>query len=381
MDDAILCIDDDPAVLAGFQRTLRRLGRIDVAPTGGDALQMASTFGPYAAVIADMHMPGIDGITVLARLRETAPDTVRLMLTGADDQRIARDAVNQGQIFRFLQKPCPPDELVMAVHAAIRHYHLLAAEHDLLQRTLAGAIHVLTEIMGLVDPHAVGRLHGQRDRMRHLCRHIGVHATWEVEVAAMLADLGGVTIPPSVAARALGNEALSEAEREMLANIPETGAALLASIPRLTGVAEIVRYQAKHWDGGGTPADACSGQAIPAGARILHLIRAFDRLLAEGLAEVDALAVLRGRVGFYEPALIDALATTLPAGAPRRRLVHRVTLADLQPGMLLRAPIDSVAGQRVTAAGQMVTPTLIERLRNFARIAPLNEPFTVESAG
>jgi response regulator RpfG family c-di-GMP phosphodiesterase len=328
-----------------------------------------------------MNMPGMDGVTVLARVRDLAPDTVRLMLTGDADQRTAMQAVNQGQIFRFLVKPCPSEELVQAIAAAQRQYHLATVERDLLQRTLAGSVHVLIEILGMIDPRSFGRSQGMRERIRRMGAQLGIADTWEVEIAAMLANLGSVTVPPMVTARLHAGEELSPAEREMVDRIPETGARLLASIPRLEGVAAIVRYQRKRWDGGGLPADHVAGPAIPLGARALALLIDFDQLLADGLDPATALGVLRGRAGQHDPAALAALAAGLPQGSQEQRALHQVQLAQLRPGMRLRADIETANGQKLVIAGHLITPTLIDRLHNFARVTTLREPFTVETTG
>lgn len=374
MSDRILCVDDDPAILAGFQRTLRRLGEIDIAPTGGDALQMASTFGPYAVIVADMHMPGMDGVTMLTRLREASPDTVRVMLTGAEDGATAAGAVNRGQIFRFLAKPCPPDELAQAVAAAIRQYHLAVAERDLLQRTLAGTIHMLTTILAMVDPHGSGRAPESRERIREFCSRAGIADDWEVEIAAMLHGIGWAAIPPETAARAHNGGELTGAERAMVAAVPETGAGLLAGIPRLAGVAEMVRHQVRDWDGPGEP----RRERIPPGARALRVLLDHERLVADGLDPGAALGVMRGRSGCYDQAMLAVMAALLPRRAAGAAGMHRLPLHELRPGMILRSDIETASGQKLMVAGRVLSEALIERILNFAKVTPLREPITVE---
>ena len=374
MTDRILCVDDDPAVLAGFQRNLRKLGEIDVAPTGGDALQMVEVFGPYAVVVADMHMPGMDGVTVLARIREISPDTVRVMLTGAEEGATAAGAVNRGQIFRYLAKPCPPEELIQAIAAAQRQYHFAIAERDLLQRTLAGTIHMLTSILAMVDPHATGRAPDSRERIREYCTKVGIADAWEVEIAAMLHGIGWAAIPPETAARAHGGGELSGPEHTMVAAVPETGANLLAGIPRLAGVAEMVRHQSRDWDGAGEP----RRERIPAGARALRVLLDHERLVADGLEPGAALGVLRGRPGCYDPAMLTHLAAMLPKRAAGVAGLHRLSLHELRPGMILRSDIETATGQKLVVAGRTLTEAVLERILNFARVTPLREPITIE---
>ena len=106
MTTRILCVDDDSNILIGYQRALRKQFQIEVALGGEEGLAAVRSQGPYAVIVADMRMPGMDGVELLAKVREIAPDTVRMMLTGNADQQTALEAVNQGHIFRFMTKPC-----------------------------------------------------------------------------------------------------------------------------------------------------------------------------------------------------------------------------------------------------------------------------------
>ena len=143
MNTEILFVDDDPDVLAGYQRSLRKDFKIDTALGGATALAQISSRAPYSVVVADMRMPGMNGIEFLMELERTAPDTIRIMLTGNADQKTARDAVNQGHIFRFLTKPCPQEELAFSLRAALKQYQLVTAERDVLERTLNGSARML----------------------------------------------------------------------------------------------------------------------------------------------------------------------------------------------------------------------------------------------
>ena len=106
MTTRVLCVDDDSNILLGYQRALRKQFQIEVALGGAEGLAAVRNRGPYAVIVADMRMPDMNGVELLAQVREIAPDTVRMMLTGNADQQTALVAVNQGHIFRFMTKPC-----------------------------------------------------------------------------------------------------------------------------------------------------------------------------------------------------------------------------------------------------------------------------------
>src|SRR6266481_5372243 len=130
MSAKILCVDDEANVLEAYQRNLRKRFSIDTALGGEAALALIGSQGPYAVIVADMQMPGMNGVEFLTLAREKAPDTVRIMLTGNADQKTAVEAVNKGQIFQFLNKPCPPEMLGTALANGVRQYSLITAERE-----------------------------------------------------------------------------------------------------------------------------------------------------------------------------------------------------------------------------------------------------------
>ena len=131
MSEEILCVDDEPAVLAGFKRTLRSTFAIETAEGGQAGLAEIAANGPYAVVVSDMSMPGMNGIEFLSEVQKMAPDTVRIMLTGHTDHETASAAINEGRIFRFLIKPCDLKRLAEALKAGIEQYRYLTAENEL----------------------------------------------------------------------------------------------------------------------------------------------------------------------------------------------------------------------------------------------------------
>ncbi|MDH3748454.1 MAG: response regulator [Gammaproteobacteria bacterium] len=108
MSNKILFVDDEPNVLQSIRRSLRKQFDLDTAEGGEEALRMLKANGTYAVIVSDMRMPGMNGVELLSQARKDSPDTVRMMLTGNADQQTAVDAVNHGDIFRFLNKPCEP---------------------------------------------------------------------------------------------------------------------------------------------------------------------------------------------------------------------------------------------------------------------------------
>ena len=123
MNDKILLVDDEAKVLAAIKRQLRKKFSIETAQSGEEALRIIDEKGPFAVIVSDYHMPGMDGIDFLCRVKKVDPDTVRMMLTGSADMSTAVQAVNEGSIFQFHPKPCPAQTLGEAIKSGIDKYH------------------------------------------------------------------------------------------------------------------------------------------------------------------------------------------------------------------------------------------------------------------
>ena len=120
--DKVLLVDDDAMVLAGLRRQLRNQFSIDTAMSGEEALQRLRENGPYAVIVSDFMMPGMNGVEFLSRVKKSNPETIRMMLTGTADMPTAIKAVNEGNIFQFHPKPCPAETLSEAIHSGLSHY-------------------------------------------------------------------------------------------------------------------------------------------------------------------------------------------------------------------------------------------------------------------
>jgi DNA-binding NtrC family response regulator len=117
-----LFVDHEASVLQSYERMLHGEFEVDTALSGKAALASIQEKGPYAVVVSDIRMPGMDGVQLLARLRQVAPNTVRMVLTGQADLGAAMAAVNEGHIFHFLSKPCEKSVLTHSIKEAIAHY-------------------------------------------------------------------------------------------------------------------------------------------------------------------------------------------------------------------------------------------------------------------
>jgi len=133
MTDRILFVDDDQRTLDAYKRLLHGKFNIETAASGPQAIATIHVLGPFAVVISDMRMPGMNGAEFLARVRELAPHTVRMLLTGHKDLDRAIEAVNAGGIFRYLTKPCGKDALESAIMLGLARYVANVENNELIR--------------------------------------------------------------------------------------------------------------------------------------------------------------------------------------------------------------------------------------------------------
>lgn len=365
MNTKILCVDDEPNVLDAFKRSLRKDFDISTAEGGEEGLAMIKSDGPFAVVVSDMRMPGMDGVQFLSRVREIAPETVKIMLTGNSDQQTAMDAVNESNIFRFLCKPCPPEKLALALTAGLEQHRLITAEKDLLEQTLNKSLHVLVDILAIVNPTAFSRSTRVKKMAREIADAMSLNNSWQVELAAMLSQIGCVTVPEEILQKIASGTPLSNKETGLYHQHPQIGHDLIARIPRMEAVADIVADQNRRFGDETHPVTQMAGEADAAlSSRILKVVLDFDKLILAGNTPLNALQELSGRVGWYDPRVLIELQVLL-AGTVEDYQVYDVTVQELRPGMVLDGVLNSTRGSILLPAGQEITMSLILRLTNL----------------
>jgi response regulator RpfG family c-di-GMP phosphodiesterase len=310
MAEKLLYVDDEPEMLTGFTRQFGRKYTVDCAPGGVEALRMIAAQGPYALILSDMQMPVMDGIAFLEKAKEVAPDTVRLMLTGAHEKTAAQ-AINKGQIFRFLSKPCPPETLELAIESALGQYRLVMSERAMLSNTLTATIKVFVDLLATVRPVAFGRTQRVRELVRLLAKELIPRQLWRAELAAMLSQMGCLSIPEDVLAKAYQRKWLPKSQLDKYQHHPVEGRNLVANVPRLEEVAEIILQQDKGFDGTGFPNDNTSGEKIPMEARILKVALDFDSLKQSGINARQALGEMGKRPEIYDKVVLSALMNSM----------------------------------------------------------------------
>lgn len=346
----LLLVDDEPQVIEGISRRLRREFQIFAAHDGAEALQVLKAHGEMHVIVSDMRMPVMDGAALLAEARNVYPDMIRILLTGHADLPSAVAAVNDGQVFRFLLKPCPTDVLRAQLQAAMTQYELVHAERVLLQQTLRGAIQTLSEVLAMAMPEAFGRAARIRQRAKLLAEAVNIQDYWRIEVAATLSQLGAVTLRAETVSKLYHGKQLSQEEETAVARLPRIAVELLASIPRMQSVCELITlgFSGEY-----------SGVPTSLEAQVLRLCNDHEALVTAGSSNPEAIDTLRQR-GF-DITLINTL-TELTAGEHAVGSIQDVTLAELRDGMVLAEDIYTGTGTLLLARGHTFRRNVIERL-------------------
>ncbi len=398
MNRRVLFVDDEANLLFGMQRQFHNRYEVSIAQGPKTGIEMIRRMEPYAVVVADMRMPHMNGIEFLAETMRLAPDTVRIMLTGQADQQTAMDAVNHGQIFRFLNKPCPPEKLALAIDAGIEQHRLITAETELLRNTLTGSVRVLTELLASSSPETYAR----NQKLKQYCKAVGnllqLKNPWELELAAMLCGIGRMAVPSEIVAKCDSNRDLTEQEREIWERTPGIAHDLLNNIPRMEPIAKIILYHHKCYSGSGFPNDNLSGEDIPIESRIIKALMDFIELENANSSRTVAYRMMLMRYGWYDPMVTDAIEKTLISNKPPKeedldfipdsKMVDNIAEAmehgyvekevhELFVGDILYYDLHLLDGKMILPRGATITNVLLEKIMNYHRLKGVQEPIQI----
>lgn len=356
----VLFVDDDLQILERAGVELAGRADLQLADNGNAAIKILERDGPFAVVMSDLRMPAMDGIDFLRRSFEIAPESVRILAAGAIDFGTVVDAINEVHVFRFVQKPYRNDILVDAVDQALEQYRLLHAEEELVQRTLTGSIKTLVDILSLNNPVAFGRVSRVRRVVQELTSKVDVPNAWEVNVAAILYQIGLVALPETIWSKVRSQQQLTAQEADLLERHPQVAADLIKNIPRLESVAEIILYQNKRFDGRGFPNDSRRGEEIPLGARLLRLAADFESLVANGGKPQLAYQELCSRTADYDPVLVQTLGEVVMAQSDS--VVVSMSLSEVRDQAVVAEDIVTARGELLVSAGCELTTALKEKI-------------------
>jgi len=411
---SILVVDDEPVVLGALKETLEREKYHVVAcasPLKALALLQEQHF---AVIISDQRMPEMQGLDFLVESRRLHPQTSRILITAVLSLPTIADAINKGEIFRFVAKPWLREELLATVRNAFQRHELITRNEELQARTQALNAQLITANGELEQK--VRDLERERARIeaanrelasRHedsleLCRRIltafdpglGGEAKALVEYAVKLAETGHFSPAERHALRSaawlcdLGligvsrellrtfrtnPNRLTERERATLHHHPVYSQTLAALVDPRADVGEVIRAHHEWFDGTGYP-DGLAGNQIPWPARCLAVVVGFVESGLPKQAAIDRLLALSGKA-FDPEALRLFLKVSNLVTLPKQ--VREVLLEELEPGMILANGIYSPHGLLLIGEGQVLGPATITKIRNHNQITPISQRLLV----
>jgi len=375
----VLLVDDEKNILDAYKRNMTGQFDILTAESGEAALEYFKKGEQIPLIVSDYKMPQMNGVELLEKVKTLSPDTVQIMLTGQAEMDAVISLINRTRIFRFLAKPCSPDDLISHINDGLRQHQLVTAEKELLGKTLSGSIKILIDLLALAKPQAFTKAKKIRDLSKKIYQHLTTESSWQMEIAATLSQIGTVTIPDEILKRAYRGITLSDDELIMYNNHPLIGADMIKSIPRLEKIAEIIRYQFKNFDGTGFPHGALSGEDIPLGSRILRISLDFDNLISSGKTMEDTFEELKRKPAFYDINLLKSVSRIL-LGAPENKdnpMVLELTVEELQEGMVLAQDITTSDGTIIAGKDLHISAPLISTFKNYAKNGQIKEKIQV----
>ncbi|MEO0971462.1 MAG: HD domain-containing phosphohydrolase [Pseudomonadota bacterium] len=369
MTDRVLLVDDEPRLLASLKRGLHGVCSVVTAEGGDAALEVLASQEDIGVIVSDMRMPKMDGIELLTRVRREYPHVVRLMLTGNEDQHTAKRAVNEGAVYRFLNKPCERQDVEEALRGAFEQYRLQRVERQVLEDTLGASVKVMADILALARPSTFGTVGNTVALAMGVGEELGGVERWVLDAAANLSGLGYLTLEPSLLEKLERGKELEPSELASYDQHAEVAAQMLAPIPRMEPVAETLRHLERSVE--------TDAEAIPLTARILRVVRDYERRVRQGAGMEAAIASLREAQGCYDPSVIDAL-ERCAAKVRGQPVLRRVAPDRLVEGMVIAEDICTADGVLLVRKGRPVSATIANHLASVAGRGALAEAPLVE---
>jgi len=386
---AVLFVDDEPGILSSVRRCLRREPYdILLAGSGTEGLEVLAS-KPVAVVVSDQRMPGMSGSEFLAKVQQSHPDTIRIVLTGQSDIQAAIDAVNEGGVYRYLSKPWDDAQLKTTLRDAVERFELTARNKELneltlrqnedlrglaekLRNAITESLALLTGLLELRNQTVGAHSTRVAETAGLIARELGMDETacMELTVAATLHDIGKVGMPDRILRRPA--EELGKVEREMLARHAVLGEGMIRKVETFGEAAAMVRHHHERCDGGGFP-DGLSRSEIPVGARVIAVADAYDRALNSrrnyrNVTPQIALARVREETPHaLDPDIVATLERCLAsthedAGQPTE---IGLRVKELEAGMVLARDLKNTNGVLLLPKGTRLSESSISSLETY----------------
>ena len=359
MNNKILCVDDEESILRGFKLNLRKDFDVHLASNGVEGLDVFEQEKDFAVVLSDMRMPEMDGATMLSEIKKRNHEVVTILLTGHTDFESAVAAVNEGNVFRMLSKPCPPETLIKVLKAGLEQHDLIISKRILLDKTLRGSVDALAQALSTAKPLFFGRAQRVRRMANELAEMMKVPARWRVDVASVFSQLGYLSLPESVSEDVYYKRDLTPEVKQLVKQVPSDTQKLISIIPGLEEVDEILqKIDIQH------RFEKDSGNGVRLLASILRVALDFDFYEEQGHDRSVIIQTLKSRKDDYDPAVSDSLSNLLVVAEQTFKL-EEISLKSLEVGMRLAQELRLEDGFLVASSGADVDRQLIKVIRNY----------------
>lgn len=408
----LLFVDDEPNILSSLRRLFRQDAyRVSVANSGAEGLQFLEQ-QEVDLIISDMRMPEMDGAKFLEQVRQRWPDTIRILLTGYADISSTIDAINKGQIYRYIAKPWDDNDIQLVVRQALERQELLLEKerlerltaqqneelkdlnanlelkvmertvelrkaHEKLKTSFLTSIKVFANLIELRGPALAGHSRRVADLARKIAIQMGLETSQvqHIFLAALLHDIGKIGLPDSLLAKAVPQ--MSGDDLGAYRAHPVKGEQSLMALDELKEPARIMRSHHERFDGQGFP-DGLVGAGIPVGARILAVANDYDgaqigTLSTRRFSTEEAKKMIQeGKGKRYDPKVVEAFLGIMGGAVVDTGGEMLIAVADLRPGMVVARDLFSRDGVLMLASDYLLDDSLIRHIREHASAGAIN---------
>ena len=359
MNNKVLCVDDEESILRGFKLNLRHKFDIHLASDGFQGLELFKKEGGFAVVLSDMRMPRMNGAEMLHQIKKIDSEVGTVLLTGHTDFESAMAAVNDGNVFRMLSKPCPPEVLKKVLNDAVEQHDLIVSKRVLLDQTLRGAIEALAQSLATTQPLFFGRAQRVKRLANGLADQVKLKNQWRVGVAAIFSQIAYLSIPQHLAEAVYQRQELNNEIKSMIKDLPDETLKMIDLIPGLEDIREILQridIQPKF--------EIDNGSGIRTAASILRVSLDYDYYHEQGHEDGLVIRTLKSRSEDYDGNIVDALNKFLDTDADGYSL-EEINTRDITQGMRLTEDLLLDGSMLIAASGADIDAPLLKIIKNY----------------
>ncbi len=419
-EHTLLFVDDEENIQRSLQRVFRKEGyNILAASSGKEGLEKIAQ-NQVDLILSDHRMPQMTGVEFLKEVKKTSPDTVRIILTGYADAQAAMDAINKGEVYRYITKPWNDEDLKITVKRALQQYDLTLENRRLneltkkqneelrelnrdlekrveerakeikekneelsklygdLARNFLNSIRAFAGLVELRDSYTGSHSKRVAAFSKSIAEKWGLDEkeVLDVEIAAILHDIGKIGIADKILAKPY--EEMNQEEKRTYEQHPIIGQACIQVIENLQPVGVLIRHHHENYDGTGYP-DGEREDNIPLGSRIISVVDAYDTLVnrrgySQKVTKFQAIEKLKRERGIkFDPEVVNTFLELLEVreAKAKERVELRLPLQQLEEGMVLSRDLYTSKGILLIPKEEVIKKAHIDKILNYHRIDPI----------